>query len=168
MNKMETEELIKEIAIFIARNNDKLAIAESCTGGLISSCFTDISGASNYIENCFVTYSESAKTKILGVKPETLEEFGVISGAVALEMIEGLRVHHGADFAISTTGILGPDDIKFKDTLLPKGLVFIGLLTPSKKTCIKYISNCTSREEVKVDIANHAIQEFYDFIKEWK
>ncbi len=159
-------QIIEKIGNFISSNGQKLAIAESCTGGLISSCFTDISGASSYIENCFVVYSEAAKTKILGVKPETLEEFGVISEAVALEMLEGLKKHHGADFAISTTGILGPDDILFKGKLLPKGLVFIGLMTPNKTTCIKYISLCNTREEIKKDVAENAIKLFYEFIKE--
>ena len=154
---------IKEIGDFISSNGQKLAIAESCTGGLISSYFTDISGASSYIENCFVVYSEPAKTKLLGVKPETLKEYGVISEYVALEMLEGLKKHHGADYAITTTGILGPDDILFKDKLLPKGLVFIGLMTPNKTTCIKYISTCSTREEIKKDIACKAIQEFYNF-----
>lgn len=158
------EQIIKEIADSITEQKSKLAIAESCTGGLISSYFTDISGASNYIENCFVVYSESAKTKILGVKPETLEEYGVISEQVALEMLEGLNAHHGADYAISTTGILGPSDIIFKENRLPKGLVYIGILTPEKKTCIKYISPCNTREETKKDIALRAIREFHAFI----
>ncbi len=154
---------IKEIGDFISSNGQKLAIAESCTGGLISSYFTDISGASSYIENCFVVYSEAAKTKLLGVKPETLKEYGVISEYVALEMLEGLKKHHGADYAITTTGILGPDDILFKGKLLPKGLVFIGLMTPNKTTCIKYISTCSTREEIKKDIVCKAIQEFCNF-----
>lgn len=154
---------IKEIGDFISSNGQKLAIAESCTGGLISSYFTDISGASSYIENCFVVYSEAAKTKILGVKPETLKEYGVISEYVALEMLEGLKKRHGADYAITTTGILGPDDIIFKGKLLPKGLVFIGLMTPNKTTCIKYISTCSTREEIKKDIVCKAIQEFCNF-----
>ena len=161
----ETKRLIKEIGDFISSKGQKLAVAESCTGGLISSYFTDISGASNYIENCFVVYSESAKSKILGVKPETLEEYGVISEAVALEMLEGLKKHHGADYAISTTGILGPDDIIFKENRLPKGLVYIGILTPEKKTCIKYISPCNTREEIKKDIVLRAIREFRNFFK---
>ncbi len=164
MNKAEINQKIKAIGDFISSRGEKLAIAESCTGGLISSYFTDISGASNYIENCFVTYSEAAKTKILGVSSETLEEYGVISEQVALQMIEGLKLHHGADFAISTTGILGPDDIIFKNTTLPCGLVFIGLLAQGKKTCIKYISPALGREEIKKDIAHKAIEEFYNFV----
>ena len=160
----ETKRLIKEIGDFISSKGQKLAIAESCTGGLISSYFTDISGASNYIENCFVVYSESAKSKILGVKPETLDKYGVISENVAHEMLEGLKKFHGADYAITTTGILGPDDIIFKENRLPKGLVYIGILTPEKKTCIKYISPCNTREEIKKDIVLRAIREFRNFI----
>lgn len=160
----ETKRLIKEIGDFISSKGQKLAIAESCTGGLISSYFTDISGASNYIENCFVVYSESAKSKILEVKPETLDKYGVISENVAYEMLGGLKKFHGADYAISTTGILGPDDIIFKENRLPKGLVYIGILTPEKKTCIKYISPCNTREEIKKDIVLRAIREFRNFI----
>lgn len=164
MNKIEINQKIKELGNFISSKSGRLAIAESCTGGLISSYFTDVSGASNYIENCFVTYSEAAKTKILGVTPEVLGEYGVISEQVALQMVEGLKLRHGADFAISTTGILGPDDIVFKNNVLQKGLVFIGLLAPNKKTCIKYISPALRREEIKKDIVHTVIEEFYNFV----
>lgn len=164
MNKIEINQKIKELGDFISSEGGRLAIAESCTGGLISSYFTDISGASNYIENCFVTYSEAAKTKILGVTPEMLEEYGVISAQVALQMVEGLKLRHGADYAISTTGILGPDDITFKNNVLPSGLVFIGFFAPNKKTCLKYISPALEREEIKKDIVHKVIEEFYNFV----
>ena len=139
--------MIEEIAKYLTENNLKLSIAESCTGGLISSLFTDVAGASNYIEQNFVTYSPQSKTAILGVLPETIEHFGVASEQVALEMAKGLIVRHGADFALSTTGWLEPN----------KGMAFIGFASKNKQKVIKYVSKKTSRIEIKQDIAQFAI-----------
>ena len=77
---MEVLEEIKEVLI---KNNLKIACAESCTGGLVSSYLTDISGSSAYIEQNFVTYSNAAKTRFLGVKKQTLDTLGAVSYEVA-------------------------------------------------------------------------------------
>jgi PncC family amidohydrolase len=159
------EELV-EISNYLKQAGKTLSIAESCTGGLISSYFTDISGASNFILKNFVTYAESAKVEFLGVSTKTLEEFGVISENVALEMAKGLVNKQGADFGISTTGILGPDDIEFKGKILPKGLVFIGVASKDKIKVFKYISKKETRVEVKKDIVETAIKFFNEFLKE--
>ena len=156
---------IKEILI---KKNLKLSVAESCTGGLISSNLTDIDGASNFIEINFVTYAESAKVEFLDVSLKTLEEYGVISERVAYEMALGLVKKQGADFGISTTGILGPDDIEFKGNILPCGLVFIGVSCKDKIKVLKYISDKNSRQEIKKDIVEVAIKFFNAFLKETK
>ncbi len=85
-----------------------LAVAESCTGGLIANLLTNNAGSSEYFILSAVTYADSAKQKILGVKPETLEKYGAVSEETAKEMAAGARRLAGAAYAIATTGIAGP------------------------------------------------------------
>ncbi len=97
--------------------------AESCTGGLIASKVTDIPGSSDYFLGGVVTYADSAKVKILGVKMSTLKKYGAVSEQTAIEMAEGIRKVTGSDVAVSTTGIAGPSGAKPGK---PVGLVWIG------------------------------------------
>jgi len=152
---------VEKIAEILTENNLKLAVAESCTGGLISSLFTDVAGASKYIEQNFVTYSAASKIAILGVNPETIERFGVVSEEVAKEMAQGLIKRRGADFALSTTGVLGPE----AQGGIPAGTVFIGLASKSTTKTIKYISNEKTRIAIKQDIARFAIKVLCEFIE---
>jgi nicotinamide-nucleotide amidase len=85
-----------------------LTTAESCTGGLIAACFTEIAGASDVFERGFVTYSNRAKEEMLGVDPQTLTLFGAVSKETALEMAQCARLRARADAAIAVTGIAGP------------------------------------------------------------
>lgn len=86
----------------------KIACAESCTGGLVASRFTDIAGSSDVFLGSAVTYANAAKEKILSVKSSTLEKFGAVSEAVALEMAIGAKEIYNADFTVSFSGIAGP------------------------------------------------------------
>lgn len=102
-----------------------IAIAESCTGGLIAERLTDVPGSSKYFIEGVVAYSNDAKTRTLGVEPMLLLEHGAVSGPVAEAMAEGVRKRAGTDFGLSVTGIAGPDggtDDK------PVGLVYIALV----------------------------------------
>ena len=91
----------------IAKNNGLIvACAESCTGGLVSSLLTDVSGSSEYIKINFVTYSNDAKMEFLGVQKATLDAFCAVSEQTSREMAQGLLKY--ADIGISTTGIAGP------------------------------------------------------------
>jgi nicotinamide-nucleotide amidase len=87
----------------------KLAIAESCTGGLIGHRLTNIAGSSNYLLADLVTYSNEAKQDLLGVQTATLEKFGAVSEECVREMAAGARKRMGASVAIATSGIAGPD-----------------------------------------------------------
>jgi nicotinamide-nucleotide amidase len=101
-----------------------LALAESCTGGLLAKRLTDIAGSSAYFKEGFVTYSNESKERLLGVPRATLLEHGAVSEPVARKMAEGARRIAGADYGLSVTGIAGPDGgTKEK----PVGLVFVGL-----------------------------------------
>jgi nicotinamide-nucleotide amidase len=86
-----------------------LAVAESCTGGLIGHRLTDVPGSSAYLLADYVAYSNAAKIDVLGVAPATLERFGAVSEEVAREMAAGARRRSGAGVAVATTGIAGPD-----------------------------------------------------------
>jgi nicotinamide-nucleotide amidase len=88
--------------------NLKLAMAESCTGGLVAGLLTEIAGSSDVVERGFVTYSNEAKTELLGVPEAMLAEHGAVSEAVARAMAKGALARSRADVAVSVTGIAGP------------------------------------------------------------
>lgn len=100
-----------------------VATAESCTGGLISSRLTDTSGSSNYLRECFVTYSIDAKVDILGVDREIIEKYGVVSSKCAEAMAEGLFEKTHQDICLAITGVAGPTTSSGK----PAGTAFIAI-----------------------------------------
>lgn len=114
-----------------------LAMAESCTGGLIANRVTNVSGASRVLLAGYVTYSNEAKQKSLGVRAETLEAHGAVSEPTAREMAEGARQESGADYAISVTGIAGPTGGTEEK---PVGTVFIGLASTDKTIVMKFLN----------------------------
>jgi len=93
---------------WLIRRGLKLAVAESCTGGLISHRITNISGSSNYFLGGVTSYANEAKVNLLGVSPETLEKHGAVSAETVLQMARGVRTALGANIGISTSGIAGP------------------------------------------------------------
>lgn len=108
--------------------NYKIATAESCTGGLVAKMITDVSGASGVFEYGVVTYSNKAKTELLGVSESTLETHGAVSEETAKEMAAGVLKLSGADVAVSVTGVAGPEPSEGK----PVGTVCIGVATNEK------------------------------------
>ncbi|NOZ75289.1 MAG: competence/damage-inducible protein A [FCB group bacterium] len=112
-----------------------LAVAESCTGGLLSHRLTNTPGSSEYFPGGIVTYSNAMKMNILGVKEETLNSFGAVSAETAREMAAGVRRKTGADIGIGITGIAGPGG-GTKDK--PVGLVYIGLAVEAGTVAKKY------------------------------
>ena len=98
----------KKLSELLISKNLSIAIAESCTGGSISSSLTSIPGASNYFNCGFITYSNQSKVDMLGVDPKTIELFGAVSEKVAYEMVMGAGQNSQSDLAVSVTGIAGP------------------------------------------------------------
>lgn len=92
----------------LAEKGMTIAVAESCTGGLIANLITDIPGSSRYFERGVVSYSDRSKEELLGVSARTLTEHGAVSREVAIEMAEGMRGRSGASMALGVTGIAGP------------------------------------------------------------
>lgn len=107
-----------------------LSTAESCTGGMIGACLTSIPGISDYYGYGFVTYSNDAKQKLIGVSADTLQKHGAVSAETALEMAEGALRVSGADIAVSVTGIAGPGGGTVQK---PVGLVYVGFATRDKR-----------------------------------
>jgi nicotinamide-nucleotide amidase len=107
----------------------RLAFAESCTGGLLSMRLTAVPGASDYFERAFITYSNQAKTDLLGVPKTLLEAHGAVSEQVALAMADGGRARAGVDVAVAITGIAGPSGGSLEK---PVGTVFIACATPQR------------------------------------
>jgi nicotinamide-nucleotide amidase len=103
-----------------------IAAAESCTGGMVSGAITDVPGASAILDRGFVTYSNEAKTEMLGVCPSLITQKGAVSQAVAKSMASGCIRHSDADIAVAITGIAGPSGGSDKK---PVGLVWFGLAT---------------------------------------
>ena len=101
-----------------------LATAESCTGGLVAAALTAIAGSSDVVERGFVTYSNAAKTELLGVPDSLIAAEGAVSEAVAARMADGALAHSAADIAVSITGIAGPGGGSAEK---PVGLVWFGL-----------------------------------------
>lgn len=107
----------------LAAQGATLAVAESCTGGLLAQRITAVPGSSKYFLGGWVTYSREVKSSALGVRPETLNTYGAVSAETAREMAEGARLEAGSTFAIAITGVAGPDP----DDGKPAGLVYIAL-----------------------------------------
>ena len=132
----------------------RIATAESCTGGMVAVALTDVAGSSDVFERGFVTYSNAAKTEMLGVSPETLAAFGAVSEQVAAEMAEGALAHAHADLAVSITGIAGPGGSEFK----PEGRVCFGLAMKGKATVTETVEfGARGRDKVRHAARDHAL-----------
>lgn len=124
------EESLEEVVIsLLKQQRKKIATAESITGGLIAATLINVPGASSVVDESFVTYSNEAKHKRLGVKEETLKSYGAVSEQTAREMAEGICRATGADVGIAVTGIAGPDGGTPEK---PVGLVYVGRCVEGK------------------------------------
>lgn len=101
-------DLADKIIKICATKKLRLATAESCTGGLISACLTEISGSSAVVDRGYVVYSNQAKQDLLGVPADLIEQFGAVSEEVARAMAAGARTRAGVDLAVAVTGVAGP------------------------------------------------------------
>ncbi|MCX7669522.1 MAG: CinA family protein [Anaerolineae bacterium] len=108
MDRERATALARQVGQLLAHRGLTLALAESCTGGLIGDLITDVPGSSEYFLGSAVCYAYSAKENILGVRHETLMAHGAVSAETAAEMAQGARRLFGADLALAVTGIAGP------------------------------------------------------------
>ncbi len=120
----ESELLEEVVARLLTDRGLKIAVAESCTGGLISNRITNLSGSSKYFERGVITYSNAAKVELLHVDEDTILKSGAVSLEVARQMAEGVKAVSGCDIGLGVTGVLGPTGATENK---PVGLVYIGL-----------------------------------------
>ncbi len=152
------EQQIHEI---LTSRGEKLAVAESCTGGTIAAKFTAMAGASAYFMAGVVSYSNEAKHDILGVSWDSLNAYGAVSEQVAREMAEGVRRVSKADYAIATTGIAGPAGGSAEK---PVGTVWMAVATPTKTIAIMRNSG-TDRSQIISRASAYAIEMLYNELK---
>ncbi|CEJ73305.1 competence damage-inducible protein A [[Clostridium] sordellii] len=145
--------LEETVAKLLVEKNLTIAVSESCTGGMVSSMLIDYPGISQvFMEGC-VTYSNEAKMSRLGVKKETLDNFGAVSTETAIEMAKGVAMNLKTNVGLSTTGIAGPGG---GTTEKPVGLVYIGLYI-NGKTKVKKLNLAGSREKIRVKATKEAL-----------
>ena len=101
--------LLQEVTQQLAQRGETITCAESCTGGLLAAALTRLPGSSAWFETGFVTYSNEAKQRLLGVSTDSLRQYGAVSEAVVHEMAAGARQAADADYALGISGIAGPD-----------------------------------------------------------
>jgi nicotinamide-nucleotide amidase len=146
-----------EVGRLLISRQATLGIAESCTGGLISHMLTNIPGSSTYFLFSGVTYSNSAKIRVLNVSEDSLNSYGAVSEQVVREMAKGVRALSGATYGLATSGIAGPDGGSPEK---PVGTVCIGVATPEKLVARRLQLSFGDREKNKTIFAMAAMELF--------
>jgi nicotinamide-nucleotide amidase len=158
----EQDEVLEGVVVrALTQRGQTLALAESCTGGHIAHRITNIPGASAVFLAGYVTYANAAKARTLGVREESLREFGAVSEAVAREMAEGARRVSGSDWALSVTGIAGPSGGTLDK---PVGTVWMALAGPDGTEAVQRL-NRFDRETFKFTTSQQALHLLFRQLK---
>ncbi len=159
---VDDESLESLVAEKLVRKGLKIAIAESCTGGLLSNTFTNIPGSSEFFDRAYITYSNMAKIEELNVNKSTLEQYGAVSENTAIEMAEGVFAKTNVDLAISITGIAGPSGGTIDK---PVGLVYIAFKYNKQISVVTRIFS-GNRLEIKNKVVKFILFEILRKLKE--
>ncbi len=160
---MTSEKLVDHARDVLVRCRDvglRVTTAESCTGGLIAACLTEIAGSSEVFERGFVTYSNEAKTDLLGVPQNFIEEHGAVSELVARAMAEGALERSNADIAVSVTGVAGPGGGSAEK---PVGLVHLACAREGHPTLHR---RCEFGDQDRRLIRELSVQNAFEMIEE--
>lgn len=151
--------LVAEVVKRLRARDQTITGAESLTGGLFQSMVCSVPGASNVFKGGFVTYAASAKEQLLGIDPALIEEYGVVSTQTAAQMAERSRARLDADFALSFTGVAGPDDLEGQ----PAGTVWLGLAQRHQPTQTKelHLAAYLGRQEIRNLSVQYGLQMVY-------
>lgn len=149
-----------EVGRLLHERGLKLALAESCTGGLVSSRITDIAGSSEYFLGSVISYAYDAKVELLGVSWDTLKAYGAVSRETVLEMGRGARKALSADIAVSISGIAGPGGATDEK---PVGTTWVGLVTADGEWARRFQFS-GDRVQNKSASADAALQLLFDFL----
>ena len=150
---MEHNSLEQEVAWLLLSLGITIAVAESCTGGLICHRLTNVSGSSDYLERGVVAYSNRAKTELLGIPEHVIEEHGAVSEACVLAMANSIKQPAGTDVGLSVSGIAGPTGGTSEK---PVGTVYIAMAWNDNVQCWKYLFR-GSRTEIKQQTSAEAL-----------
>jgi nicotinamide-nucleotide amidase len=146
---------VAELVAALLEHGQLVATAESCTGGMVAAAITDIAGSSAVFDRGFITYSNAAKTEMLGVPRKLIETFGAVSEQVALAMAEGAISHSSATIAVSITGVAGPSG---GSETKPIGLVHFAIARRRGKPILERKLFGGDRGEVRILARDHALQ----------
>ncbi|MBW1676531.1 MAG: CinA family protein [Deltaproteobacteria bacterium] len=152
---MENNSLEQEVAGLLVSQKMTIAVAESCTGGLICHRLTNISGSSDYLERGVVTYSNRSKIELLGVPGQVIKEHGAVSEACVRAMATGIKRLAGTDLGLSVSGIAGPTGGTAEK---PVGTVYMALAWNEDVECWKYLFG-GSRGEIKQKASEQALMQ---------
>lgn len=155
MTDSELMHLSERIGQALNARGATVTTAESCTGGWVAKVITDIAGSSAWFERGFVTYSNEAKSQMIGVKPATLEQHGAVSKPVVVEMAIGAIKAARADYAISISGIAGPDG---GTASKPVGTVWFGFASAAGEGITRCECFSGDRENVRRQATAYALQ----------
>ena len=136
----------KRIIDILTEANKTIVTAESCTGGMIASALTDIPGASAAVYGGYVTYANTAKSRMIHVQARLIRDYGAVSNQVARAMADGARNTARADYAVAVTGIAGPDGGSDKK---PIGLVYVAVSSELATVVIEHRFGDLGRDEVR-------------------
>lgn len=156
--------LEKAIGNLLRQKGWTLAIAESCTGGLIGDRITNISGSSDYFMGGMVAYSNESKAEHLGIPLDYTKKYGAVSSQVARKMAQGVRKAFHTNFGLSTTGVAGPTGGTKRS---PVGRVFVGF-SNRKRSWVKKLDLKGSRRKIKERAAEKALQFSYETLIHFK
>jgi nicotinamide-nucleotide amidase len=146
---------VERLAALLRARGERVATAESCTGGLIAAACTSLAGSSDWFERGFVTYSNDAKVEMLGVPPALLSAHGAVSAEVAAAMAEGALAYSRAAFAVSVTGIAGPGG---GSPAKPVGTVWIGVAARDEKAVATLLQASGDRGAVRAASVARALE----------
>ena len=154
--------LIKKIINKLIRKKLTISVAESCTGGMLSSAITSIDGSSKAFTLGLVTYSNKSKINVLKVPKKTIKKYGAVSEHVCVEMLKNVSKISKTNISVSITGIAGP---KGGTKRKPVGLVFIGIKKDNKTLVRKYLFKNKKRTSIQRAAVNKALNLILSFIK---
>ncbi|THB68502.1 MAG: CinA family protein [Spirochaetaceae bacterium] len=154
-------ESANELVLALRQTKRKLALAESCTGGLISAAMTAVAGCSEVFWGSWIVYSNEAKQHCLGVKSESLQKHGAVSRVVVGEMLDGVLLHSGADYAAAVSGIAGPTG---GSEAKPVGLVFLGVKSSGGQSLIQECIFSGDRASIQLQAAKQLCNEIKNML----
>ncbi|MFL2886801.1 MAG: CinA family protein [Candidatus Pelagibacter sp.] len=156
------KKLSQKVVKLLSKKRFKISLAESCTGGLLSSSITSISGSSKVFTLGLVTYSNQAKINILKVPKRIILKHGAVSYETCLSMVKNLNKISKTNISVSITGVAGP---KGGTQQKPVGLVYIGIKKRNKTLVKKFLFNSKKRNSIQISTVNKALNLVLSFAK---